>query len=134
MKIVIDTNVLASALFFNGVPGKILENWKSKKLTLVASAPILDEYHRVLMRLQGKYSFSDMDSFWNLLTSNILLVDVLHTPNFIKDDPDDDKFIACAIASGVKIIISGDKHLLNLSGINGITIIKPSDFVKKYLE
>ncbi len=86
------------------------------------------------MRLQGKYSFSDMDSFWNLLTSNILLVDVLHTPNFIKDDPDDDKFIACAIASGVKIIISGDKHLLNLSGINGITIIKPSDFVKKYLE
>jgi len=75
-----------------------------------------------------------MDSFWNFLTSNILLVDVLHIPNFIKDDPDDDKFIACAIASEVKIIVPGDKHLLNLSGINGIAIIKPSDFVKKYLE
>ncbi len=47
MKIVIDTNVLASAVFFNGIPGKILENWKYKKISLVASTLILDEYHRV---------------------------------------------------------------------------------------
>lgn len=134
MKIVIDTNVLASALFFNGVPGKIIENWKLKEISLVASTPILDECHRVLKRLQGKYNFSEIDAFWNLFTSNILLVDVLPSPNFIKDDPDDDKFIACAIASEVKIIVSGDKHLLNISGIYGIEIMRPSDFVKKYLQ
>ena len=69
MKIVVDTNVLASALFFNGVPGKILENWKSKQLSLVASPPILEEYQRVLRRLQVKYNFSEIDSFWNLFTS-----------------------------------------------------------------
>jgi putative PIN family toxin of toxin-antitoxin system len=122
------------ALFFNGVPGKILENWKSKQLSLVASPPILEEYQRVLRRLQVIYNFSKIDSFWNLFTSNILLVDAPPSPNFIKDDPDDDKFIACAIASEVKIIVSGDKHLLNISGIYGIEILRPSDFVKKYLQ
>ncbi len=41
--------------------------------------------------------------------------------------------IACAISSEVNIIVSGDKHLLDISGINGIAIMKPADFVKKYL-
>ena len=49
-------------------------------------------------------------------------------------DPDDDKFIECAIASNCKIIISGDKHLLNVSGLQGIMVLKPRDFVDRYLK
>lgn len=49
------------------------------------------------------------------------------------DDPDDDKFLACAIASGTKIIVSGDKHLLRVSGYQGIEVLKPKTFIDVYL-
>jgi len=48
-------------------------------------------------------------------------------------DPDDDKFIACALASKSKLIVSGDKHLLKVSGFRGVRILKPRDFVDTYL-
>jgi uncharacterized protein len=48
-------------------------------------------------------------------------------------DPDDDKFLACAIACGNKLIVSGDKHLLKVSGFQNIEILKPHEFIKKYL-
>jgi len=49
------------------------------------------------------------------------------------DDPDDDKFLACALASGSTIIVSGDKHLLKVSGYRKIEVLKPREFVNKYL-
>ncbi|KXK15132.1 MAG: twitching motility protein PilT [Chloroflexi bacterium OLB14] len=51
----------------------------------------------------------------------------------ICEDPDDDKFFACALSSDSKIIISGDKHLLKVSGYEGVEVMKPRDFVDKYL-
>jgi len=49
------------------------------------------------------------------------------------DDPDDDKFLACALASGSRIIVSGDKHLLKASGYEEIEIVKPRNFAENYL-
>ncbi|HEY5732073.1 MAG TPA: hypothetical protein VIS72_18660 [Anaerolineales bacterium] len=51
----------------------------------------------------------------------------------ICEDPDDDKFFACALAGGSKIIISGDKYLLKVSGYEGIEVLKPRDFMDRYL-
>jgi predicted nucleic acid-binding protein len=51
----------------------------------------------------------------------------------VSADPDDDKFIACALSSGSKLIVSGDKHLLAVDGYRGIEILKPRPFVDKYL-
>ena len=48
------------------------------------------------------------------------------------DDPDDDKFIACALAGKSKLIVSGDKHLLKVSGFRGVRILKPREFVDTY--
>ncbi len=48
-------------------------------------------------------------------------------------DPDDDKFLACALASKVKYIISGDKHLLQVTGYRSIEVIRPSEFIDNYL-
>jgi predicted nucleic acid-binding protein len=48
-------------------------------------------------------------------------------------DPDDDKFIACAVSSNTHIIVSGDKHLLQVSGCNGVRVLKPRQFVDEYL-
>ena len=47
------------------------------------------------------------------------------------EDPDDNKFIECAIASDTKIIVSGDKHLLKITGYQGITVFKPREFVNR---
>ena len=49
------------------------------------------------------------------------------------DDPDDDKFFACAITGGADLIISGDKHLLKMSGYQGIKVVRPRQFVDHYL-
>jgi len=49
-------------------------------------------------------------------------------------DPDDNKFIECAIASNCKMIVSGDKHLLNITGYKGISVLKPRDFMDHYLK
>jgi predicted nucleic acid-binding protein len=49
------------------------------------------------------------------------------------EDPDDDKFIACALASGCSVIISGDKHLLKVSGYQGIEVLKQRQFADRYL-
>jgi len=54
-------------------------------------------------------------------------------PEPLCSDPDDDKFVACAIASGSRIIISGDKHLLKVSGYHDIEILKPREFINKHL-
>ncbi len=48
-------------------------------------------------------------------------------------DPDDDKFLACALVSGSKLIVSGDRHLLKVSVFKEIKVLKPRDFVNAYL-
>jgi predicted nucleic acid-binding protein len=50
------------------------------------------------------------------------------------EDPDDNKFIVCAIASDTNIIVSGDKHLLKLKGFKGIKVHKPREFVEIYFD
>jgi predicted nucleic acid-binding protein len=79
--------------------------------------------------LKKKYKKIDIGSILNLIAINSDFIDAQDLPGPICDDPDDDKFIACAISGKVKIIVSGDKHLLKLSGFNGIVIIKPKEFV-----
>ena len=54
--------------------------------------------------------------------------------NQVCEDPDDDKFLACALAGDIKTIISGDRHLLKLSGYSGINIITPRVFVETFLK
>jgi predicted nucleic acid-binding protein len=61
-----------------------------------------------------------------LFETNDLSVDIC-------EDPDDNKFIECAIAASTKIIVSGDKHLLKISGFKGITVLNPREFLDNYL-
>ena len=55
MRVVLDTNVFVSPVFFGGVPGRILEAWRDGRLQLVLSAAILDEYQRVGQVLGARY-------------------------------------------------------------------------------
>jgi predicted nucleic acid-binding protein len=69
-----------------------------------------------------------------IITLNSHLSFSVALPNKVCVDPDDDKFIAAALASKTKLIVSGDKHLLNVSGYAGIDVVKPGDFLRTYLK
>lgn len=63
MRIVLDTNVFVSAIFFGGVPGRILEAWRDGRIQLSLSAEILDEYQRVGQLLSAEYAGVDLEPF-----------------------------------------------------------------------
>lgn len=133
MRVVIDTNVLVSGVFFGGLPGRILEAWKEEDLTLVVSPAILEEYYRVGAVLASRYQGVDLDPILALLAMHAEIVDAPVIQQEICEDPDDDKFLACAVASGAKVVVSGDKHLRAVSGWQGVVVMTPRTFVERYL-
>ena len=134
MKIVLDTNVFISGIFWSGPPYQILQAWKANKIQLVASPEILNEYDQTSKILSKQYPGVDLSPFIELLA----IYAQIHVPTFqfseqISRDPDDDKFILCALSAKISTIISGDRDLLCLSGYEGLEILKPADFVRKHL-
>lgn len=132
MKVVVDTNVLVSGVFFGGVPGRILEAWKDEDLTLAVSPEILEEYHRVGRVLASRYDGVDLDPFLALLAVHADIIDAPEMSQRVCEDPDDDKFIAFAVACGAGVVVSGDKHLRAVSGWHGVEVMTPRAFVERY--
>lgn len=129
MKIVLDTNVFVSGVFFSKPPLQILQSWRDGKVQLVISPAILDEYVRVSEELRGQFSASGIRQVLELVALNAEMVSPVASAESICADPDDDKFFLCALAARCKIIVSGDKHLLVKSGYRGIQVIKPREFI-----
>jgi len=134
MKIILDTNVFISGIFFSGPPSQILKAWQNSRLQIVLSQEILNEYQRVAESLAAKYPTIEILPIIELMTIHGQLIDTEGFAVSVCDDPDDNKFMECAIASNSEIIISGDKHLLKVSGYQGITVLKPREFVDSYLK
>ena len=133
MKIILDTNVFISGIFFTGPPSQILKAWENRRIQIVISRHILAEYQRVAVSLSSTFPSIDINPVIELFTVHCELIDTHGVNISLCEDPDDDKFIECAMASKCKTIISGDKHLLKLNGYNGIAILRPRQFVDKYL-
>ena len=133
MRIVLDTNVLVSAVFFGGIPGRILEPWRDGRVQLVLSAEILEEYQRVGLILSADHAGVRLEPFLGLLAVAAEFVVAPALPEPASADPDDDKFLACAWAAGVSVLVSGDRHLLEQSGWRDVRVIKPRQFVDDYL-
>jgi putative PIN family toxin of toxin-antitoxin system len=132
VKVVVDTNVIVSAMLFGGKPGKLIPLWQRGTIRPLASKEIIDEYLRVLTYPKFKLSEEDVNF---LLYQEILpyfeVIDVEPGPRIIKKDPECEKFIRCALAGKAKWIISGDRHLLALKAYQKIKILTPSDFMQK---
>lgn len=134
MKVILDTNVFISGVFFSGPPHQILNAWRDGKIQLAISQEILKEYWRVGEVIAGQFLSIDLKPILDLVTIEAELYQTQDLPKPVCSDPDDDKFLACAIASGSRIIVSGDKHLLKVSGYQGIEILKPNEFIKRHLQ
>ncbi len=133
MKVVLDTNVFISGVFFTGPPFRILQAWRDGRVDLVLSPEILEEYQEVTERLSNQFAGIDISPILALAATKGTLVSARELPESVCQDPDDDKVISCALAARCKLVISGDKHLLAVSGYKGIQILRPRDFVEEHL-
>ena len=132
VSVVIDTNVVVSALLFGGVPGEIVNLWKTGIIQPKASKEIVDEYIRALA--YPKFGLTEEEINFLLYHEILVYFDVVTVKTrqkIVKDDPSDDKFIRCAQAAKSRIIISGDQHLLKLKSYRNINIITPAQFLKE---
>lgn len=130
LKVVVDTNVFISS-FFGGIPREIINYWKKGEITLCLSQEIIEEYIEVLNRL-GLKEKNEIQSLTKLFAEGYNSIFTTKTPNIevVEDDPDDNKFIECAVALDSKIIISGDRHLKNLKKYIDIEIMSPKKFIE----
>lgn len=133
MRVVLDTNVFVSGVFFRGAPYEILRGWHDGKVEIVLSRSILEEYRRVTEKLAHRFPAIDIAPILDLLALKAIFYDppVLAAP--VCEDPSDDMFVACALAGRAGIIVSGDKHLLDISGYQGTWVLKPRTFVDLHL-
>ncbi len=128
MRAVLDTNVLVSGIFFGGVPRAVLHAWAEGRFELVLSPSIIDEYVQTCARLGASHPGLEYQSILATLVGHGTLVPDTTFPSPITADPDDDKFMLCARASGA-VVVSGDRHLLEQSGWEETAVMKPRDFL-----
>ena len=131
MKVVVDTNVMISS-FRGGKPREILRLWCSGDITLCLNQAILDEYFSVLQRM-GLDQEEELEEIIYFLKSrkNIEYCIGSRKDLFIPEDPEDDKFINCALELDAKTIISGDKHLLKVERVFNVEILNPGKFLEQ---
>ena len=134
IKVVIDTNVFISGIFFSGPPSRILKAWQDDRIQIAASEDIITEYKRVIDTFSVKFEDINFDPILELLLIEAELVPSYSFTEPVCEDPDDDKFLACAIASKSKYIISGDKHLLKIGSYVNSSIVTPRYFLDHVLK
>lgn len=134
MKIVLDTNVFISGVFFAGPPYQILKAWRDRRIQILISEEIIEEYRRVGELLANNFSSIEFGPILRLLAIHAEFIRPKKLTAQVCEDPDDDKFLECAVSGNSDFIVSGDKHLLRVSGHKGIKIISPRNFVDYYLK
>ena len=127
-RIVIDTNIYISGIFWGGKPRAIVDLGRSGQVLIFTSLEIEEEVEK---KLKTKFGLSDEEAAQILLDFSTFTVPVKVSRRIavIADGQDDDKFIECAVASRAGVIVSGDKHLLDLKEYEGIEIMKAADFL-----
>ncbi len=130
-KIVIDTNILVASLF-GDTSRKIIDLWLSGKIQLCISEPITGEYMEILRR----FTFKDKEMISRIKVAlerkdNACFIQRPEEKEWIHEDPEDNKFIACALALNADYVISTDSHLLKEPDWDGIRVIRPHEFILK---
>ncbi|MBI3379335.1 putative toxin-antitoxin system toxin component, PIN family [Candidatus Gottesmanbacteria bacterium] len=131
VKVVLDTNIWISAIFFGGELAVILEGWKKEQFLTVISQETFLELENKLM-YWGKKLGSEKEAAGYVLSINRHAL-FFYPQRKLKicRDPKDNKFLEIAYEAGAKYLISGDKDLLELNSIRRIKIISPSVFIER---
>ena len=128
-KVVLDTNILISALGWEGKPAEIFNKVLNKEVMLVISNHQLQELERVMGYPKFKFTKEEMVTFLDVIRKIAILVDVPGDLHVIKEDHEDDFILESAIVGKADVIISGDDHLLKLKEYGKVKIMTAADFL-----
>ena len=127
-KVVLDTNILVSALLFVGELSKIVGLWKGGRIIPLFSRETFREFKTVLE--YPKFSLTEWEIKAIVEEEVLIYSEVIEIRDKIKGvcrDADDDKFIACALSASADFIVSGDKDLLDIGRYKSVKIISASE-------
>jgi putative PIN family toxin of toxin-antitoxin system len=132
MKVIFDTNVVASASCWRGAPFDCLAAWAEGRCGAAVSPALLAEYHETTGELRAQYPDRPFVPWANALAESAALVFPTENARGATLDPDDAMVLECALAAGADCLVSGDKrHLLRLKAFRGIPIVNPTDFLRR---
>ena len=132
MKIVLDTNVFVSGIFFSGPPQRILRAWREGRVRVAYSPAIILKYRRVLADLSQQFPKINGEPFLDLVTRYGELVHSGPISGVSCRDPEDVKFLECLIDSKARCLVTGDKDLLEVR-MKAASILTPRQFCDRYL-
>jgi len=131
LKVVLDTNVLISAILFGGKPRQILEKAIRGEIRLCLSEPILEELKGVLQRPKFNYSPEMIQVILTELSGISDFVNVSKMIDVVVEDPEDNRILECTVEAKANYIVTGDSHLLKLSRYQNIEIVNTVAFLEK---
>ena len=136
-KVTLDTNVLISGTFWEGEAYRIIQLVEDKKVQCFLSRKILAEYSDVMHsdEIIGKVGRHHLEvkSAIIKMMGMCTIVEPKRRIYAVREDPDDNKILECAVEAGAAFIITYDeKHLLKMKEFEGIKIVSPGEFLKRH--
>jgi putative PIN family toxin of toxin-antitoxin system len=132
LKVVFDTNVVASATFWRGAPFDCLLRWANDKCEAAVSPELLAKYHETIEELRQEYPNNICVEWAVALSEAATLVFPGERAKGVTPDPGDEMVLECGLAAETQLIVTGDKrHLLALKRFRDIEIISPAEFLRR---
>ena len=130
MRVVLDTNVLISGIYFGGIPGRIVDAWLDAGFTACITPAIYEEYLKVIDRFSKKSASPIVERDWPTLLPEICyMIPDQRLSHPVSRDPSDDKFIACAMGAKADYLVTGDLDLKKIPLRLDFRIVSPEEFL-----
>lgn len=135
MRVVIDTNVLISAIFWTGRPKQLLNKVRHREITFITSKALLDELKQVLVRQDKPFRLSEEEAD-RIVSAARDLADIIQISSRVEicKHQNDNRVLECALDGKAGYIITGDLDLLDLKSFNRIRIMTIREFLIDVLE
>ena|SRR3989338_757440 len=131
-RVVLDANVLISALILPGLCRKIILSLENDRFIPVLSPTLLEDFLRAIEkpRLRSRVSSEYLEEIISLIHEKAIVVEPKNRVKVCRD-PDDDAVIECAVAGKARLIVTGDKDLLVMKSYKEVKILSPRLFATK---
>jgi putative PIN family toxin of toxin-antitoxin system len=132
-RIVLDTNVLISAVLFGGKPRDLVRLVSGGAMRAFLSPAMLRELQDVLARPKFRLAPDLVQAIVEQVQLSVTMVYPQQVVRVVDADPDDDAVIACAVAADADFLITGDTHLLALQTHQDIEIVSPEGYFSRFI-